>query len=84
MSVFKLAKATDFTKVLSDFFMKLTKNLSQRYLGKIERINVWGAAKTVHMGQDKIFSITTSSYFSAFSEQFVLYLKVLAILVPEI
>ena len=45
---------------------------------------VWGAAKTVHIGQNKNFEITTWSYSSAFSEQFVLYLKVLAILIPEI
>ena len=45
---------------------------------------VWGAAKTVHMGHNKIFAITTWSYCSVFSGQFVLYLKVLAILVPEI
>ena len=45
---------------------------------------VWGAAKTIHMGQNKNFEITTFFYSSAFSEQFVLYLKFLAILVPEI
>ena len=36
------------------------------------------------MGQNKNFEITICSYSLAFSEQFVLYLKVLAILVPEI
>ena len=50
----------------------------------IIRVIMWGAAKTVHMGQIKNFEITTWPYSSAFSEHFVLYLKVLAILVPEI
>ena len=45
---------------------------------------MWGAGKTVHMGQNKNFEITRWSYFSAFSEQLVLYLKVLALLVSEI
>ena len=45
---------------------------------------VSAAAKTVHMGQNKNFEITTWSYLSAFPEQCVLYLKVLDILVPEI
>ena len=46
--------------------------------------NMWRAAKTVHLGQNKHFEITTWSYSSASSKQFVLYLKALAILVPEI
>ena len=45
---------------------------------------VSAAAKTVHMGQNKNFEMTTWSYLSAFPEQCVLYLKVLATLVPEI
>ena len=47
-------------------------------------LDVWGAAKTVHMGQNKHVEMTTWSYFVAFPEQFDLYFKVLALLVPEI
>ena len=64
----------------SDFFSSLCNN-SERLL---KSINVRGAAKTVRIGQNENFEMTTWSYSSAFSEQFVLYLKVLAILVPEI
>ena len=45
---------------------------------------VWGATKTVHKGQNKNIEITTIEHSAAFPEQFVLYLKVLAHLVPEI
>ena len=47
-------------------------------------IYVWGAAKTIHMGQKTFFEITMWPYSTAFPEQFAFYLKVLALLVPEI